>query len=68
MLNGMTAIELVKLLAPLIILELCLKIFCFYRLYKDKVKFLPKYIWIVIILFVNTLGPLFYLLIGRKTD
>lgn len=68
MINGMTAIELVKLLAPLIFLELCLKIFCFYRLYKDKVKFLSKYIWIVIILFVNTIGPLFYLLIGRKKD
>ncbi|AGK96351.1 hypothetical protein Clopa_1370 [Clostridium pasteurianum BC1] len=68
MFNGMTVIEIVKMLSPLIILEFCLKIFCFYRLYKDKVKFFPKYIWFIIILVISTIGPLGYLLIGRKKD
>lgn len=68
MLSGMTITEIIKLFFPLIILEVCLKIFCFYRLYKDKVKFFPKYIWFIIILVVSTIGPLGYLLIGRKQD
>lgn len=68
MFNGMTTIEIVKLLSPLIILELCLKLFCFYRLYKDKVKFFPKYIWFIIILCITTIGSLGFLLIGRKKD
>jgi chloramphenicol O-acetyltransferase len=68
MFNGMTTVEIVKMLAPLIILELCLKVCCFYRLYKDKVKFFPKYIWAIIILVISTIGPLGYLLIGRKKD
>jgi len=68
MLNGMTTVEIIKMLAPLIILELCLKAFCLYRLYKDKVKFFPQYIWAIIILVISTIGPLGYLLIGRKKD
>lgn len=68
MIGGMTTTEFIKLLSPLIILELCLKIFCFYNLYKDKVKFFPKYVWLLIILLVNTIGPLGYLLLGRKKD
>nr|WP_242841185.1 PLDc N-terminal domain-containing protein [Clostridium akagii] len=53
---------------PLIILEFGLKIFCFFKLYNDKVKFFPKYIWLVIILLISTIGPLAYLIIGRKRD
>lgn len=66
--DGMSITEIIKLFSPLIVIELCLKIFCFYRLYKDKVNLLPKYIWIVIILFINTLGPIAFLLAGRKKD
>lgn len=68
MIGGMTATEFIKLFSPLIILELCLKLFCFYRLYKDKVKFLPKFAWVLIVLLINTIGPVAYLLIGRKKD
>jgi hypothetical protein len=68
MLSGMTIIEIIKLFLPLIVLEFGLKIFCFFKLYNDKVKFFPKYIWLVIILLINTIGPLAYLIIGRKRD
>lgn len=68
MFDGMTTLEIVKLLAPYIILELCFKVFSLYRLVKDQVKYLPKWCWILIILFVNTFGPISYLLIGRVKD
>lgn len=68
MLYGMTTMEIVKLFMPLLVIEAALKIFCLYRLYKDEVKYLSKVIWIFIILFINTIGPLAYLLLGRKKD
>lgn len=60
--------DIIKLMLPLLILELGLKVFCLYRLSKDEVKYLPKLAWGAIILFVNTIGPLMYLLIGRERE
>lgn len=59
-------IELLKLLAPVILLEFLLKVFCLVIIRKDKVKYFPKTVWVVIILLVSTLGPLSYLLFGRE--
>jgi hypothetical protein len=68
MFQGMSTMEIIKLLLPVIIIEVCLMAFCLYRLTKDKVKFLPKWAWALIIIFINFFGPIFYLLIGRKRD
>lgn len=68
MLNGMSIIEILKLFAPYIALELCFKIFCLIKLSRDRVKYLPKWGWVLVILFINTLGWVFYLTIGRKKD
>jgi hypothetical protein len=68
MFNDMTTIEILKLLAPVIIIELSLAIFCLYKLTKDKVKYLPKWAWALIILFANLLGPIIYLMLGRERD
>lgn len=68
MFNDMTTIEILKLLAPVIIIQFFLGIFCLYRLIKDEVKYLPKWAWALIILFVNLLGPIIYLILGRERD
>lgn len=68
MFNGISLIEIFKLAAPYIVIELCLKIFCLIKLSRDRVKYLPKWGWALIILFVNTLGWVFYLTIGRMKD
>lgn len=68
MFNGISFIEILKLAAPYIVIELCLKIFCLIKLSRDRVKYLPKWGWALIILFVNTLGWVFYLIIGRMKD
>lgn len=68
MFNGISFIEILKLAAPYIVIELCLKIFCLIKLSRDRVKYLPKWGWALIILFVNTLGWVFYLTIGRMKD
>lgn len=58
--------EILKLLAPLILLEFALKIFCLISLKKDKVKYLPKIGWVLVIVIINTFGPISYLIFGRK--
>lgn len=68
MFNGISFIEILKLAAPYIVIELCLKIFCLIKLSGDRVKYLPKWGWALIILFVNTLGWVFYLTIGRMKE
>lgn len=62
------AVSILKLIWPLIAVEIALKIFCFYRLKKDEARHMPKAAWFFIILLINTVGPLLYLIIGRKKD
>ncbi|MBU3128188.1 PLD nuclease N-terminal domain-containing protein [Clostridium tagluense] len=68
MFEGMALIEIIKLLAPIIILEVVLVGFCLYRLTRDRVKFLPKWAWALIILFIQLIGGIAFLLIGRERD
>lgn len=68
MFEGMTDMEVIKLLLPIIIVELGIKVFCLFKLAKDEVKFMPKAAWAVIILLVSTFGPVSYLIVGRVKD
>lgn len=42
MFDNLSTSDIIKLFAPLIIIQLGLMIFSVYRLTKDKVRFLPK--------------------------
>ena len=68
MLNGMSTIQIIKIIAPLIVIQVGLALFCLFRLTKDKVRFLPKWAWVLIVLFINTIGPVIYLIAGRERD
>jgi len=68
MFEGMALLEIIKLLAPIIMLEVVLVGFCLYRLAKDRVKFLPKWTWALIILCVQLVGGIAFLLIGRERE
>ena len=68
MFEGIALIEILKLLAPIIILEVVLMGFCLYRITQDTVKFLPKWTWVLIIIFIQLIGSLVFLLIGRERD
>lgn len=68
MFEGMSTAEIIKLFLPLLVIELGLKVFCLYRLSTDDVRYLSKWGWALIILFVNMFGPIAYLLAGRVRD
>jgi hypothetical protein len=63
--------EILKLLPffiPLIIIEYGLMIYAIVQVARNEVAYLPKWGWILIIVLVNIIGPIVFLIIGKKKD
>ena len=63
--------EIIKLLPyfiPVLIIEYGLLIFALVQLFKNEVKYMPKWGWALIIVLINIIGPAVFLIIGRKKD
>lgn len=63
--------ELLKLLPyfiPIIIIEYGLMIFALVQLIRYEVAHLPKWGWALIIVLVNIIGPIIFLIAGRKKE
>ena len=58
--------KLIPLLVPVIILELGLLIIALLDLIKRERTRGPKWVWALVIVLVNILGPIAYLLFGRE--
>lgn len=58
--------DLLPLLAPLVILQLILMVAALLDLAKRPSTRGPKWIWVLIIVFVNTIGPIIYFVAGRE--
>lgn len=54
------------LIAPLFIIQLILMVVALIDLKKIHATNGPKWMWVLIILFVSTLGPIIYFIAGRK--
>ncbi len=61
----METTELIKLLAPVAVLQIGLLIYALFDLRKNGVRNLNTIAWVLIILFVNMIGPIVYLIFGR---
>ena len=58
--------ELLPFLIPILILQLALMIFALVDLVRRERTKGPKWLWAIIIVFVNLLGPIVYFIIGRE--
>lgn len=56
------------LIAPLLIIQLILLIVSLVDLVRIEKTNGPKWLWVLIILFVNIIGPILYFVIGRRND
>lgn len=56
------------LIAPLIIIQLLLAIIALVDLVKIERTNGPKWLWVLIIFFINMIGPVIYFIFGRKND
>ncbi|HBZ09824.1 MAG TPA: transcriptional regulator [Bacillus bacterium] len=55
-----------ELVAPIIVLDLILVITALISCLKEQNTNGPKWVWVLIILFINLIGPVLYFIIGRK--
>lgn len=69
MFTDLTVMEIIKMLFPLIILQVILAAVGLTSLIRsESVRFLPKWAWAVIVVVVNIIGPIIYLIIGREKE
>ncbi|WP_284037885.1 PLD nuclease N-terminal domain-containing protein [Neobacillus sp. 114] len=54
------------LVAPIIAIQVILMIIALVDLFKTEKTNGPKWMWVLIILFINILGPILYFVIGKK--
>ncbi|TYS18797.1 PLDc_N domain-containing protein [Rossellomorea vietnamensis] len=56
------------LVAPLLIIQLILIVTALVDLIRIKNTNGPKWLWVLIILFINIIGPIIYFVIGRRQN
>ncbi len=57
---------LIPFLIPILVLQLALMIFALVDLIRRERTKGPKWLWALIIVFVNLIGPILYFIIGRE--
>lgn len=58
--------ELIPFLIPVIVLQLILIIAALADLARRERTRGPKWVWVLVIIFVNLLGPIIYFVVGRE--
>ena len=58
--------SLIPFLIPIVLLQLGLMIFALVDLIRRERTKGPKWVWALVIIFVNLIGPVVYLVVGRE--
>ncbi|MEA2015839.1 MAG: PLDc N-terminal domain-containing protein [Actinomycetota bacterium] len=61
-------LKLLPLFIPVLIIEYGLMIFALVHAIRNEVSYIPKWGWILIIVLINIIGPIIFLLVGRKKE
>ncbi len=61
-----TLTKYLPLLIPIVLIQLGLMVFCLVDLARREQTKGPKWLWAVIIIFGELIGPIVYLLVGRE--
>lgn len=56
------------IIAPIIIIQWILVIIAIIDLIRIKQTNGPKWIWVIIVIFINLLGPIIYFVFGRRQN
>ncbi len=60
--------EFLLMLLPLAAIQLGLFIYCAVKIFREGVQNLNKWAWLLICLLANMIGPIIFLIVGRKRD
>ncbi len=63
-----TIVELLPILLPVFVIQLILMIVALISLFKTDQTRGPKWVWLLIILLLNIIGPVMFFIFGRSTD
>ena len=63
-----TLMRLLPLLIPLFLIQLALMITALIDLIKREKTRGPKWMWVVIVVFVNMISPIVYFIVGREEN
>lgn len=66
--NTTTLSELIPLLIPVLLIQVGLMLAALLDLAKRPSLRGPKWVWVIIIIFINIIGPITYFLIGRQEE
>jgi hypothetical protein len=55
-----------NIIAPILVLQLILVVSALYSLFKQEETNGPKWVWLLVILLISTIGPIIYFIFGRK--
>lgn len=58
--------SLIPFLIPVVLLQLGLMVFALVDLTRRERTKGPKWVWALVIIFVNLIGPIVYLVVGRE--
>ena len=62
------ALKFLPLLIPIIIIQYGVMIFALVQLFRNEATYLPKWGWALIIIFINIIGPVVFLIAGKKKE
>lgn len=58
--------EMLLLIAPLILIQLILMIIALIDIRRVQATNGPKWMWVLVVIFINMIGPIVYFIVGRK--
>ena len=60
--------QLIPLLIPVILIQFGLMLVALVDLVKRPKTRGPKWIWVVVVVFINVIGPIIYFVVGREEE
>ena len=63
-----TLLKYLPILIPLIVIQIGLMIVAVVDLIKREKTRGPKWVWFILIIFVNLIGPILYFVVGREDE
>ncbi|MBI9051115.1 MAG: PLDc_N domain-containing protein [Anaerolineaceae bacterium] len=67
--NGLSQVtQYLPILLPIVIIQIILLIFALVDLLRRERVRGPKWVWILVVLFINIIGPIVYFLAGREDE
>ena len=61
-------LPLLPLIIPVMLVQFALIVIALWDLWKREATRGPKWVWLLVILLVNFIGPIVYLVIGREDE